>query len=197
MNIFSSKLYKALRTIVSVHLWAIGWFILVVLLVSLGYAFLSPWGKEIANEYSKVVEFLGAFATPLIAIIALYIAFRQHKNDEQRLLFDAYDKRHSVYAKVTQFLKNIFTEGQVEFTHFSVLAEAISESHFLFESDIHSYLDELWNKAHKLRRLERALTRGKGDLSANQMEQETLWSYFDEQAKIGARRRFKRYLALR
>lgn len=182
---------------VSVRLWTIGWIILVVFLVSLGYVFLSPWGKEMANEYSKVGEFLGAFATPLIAAIALYIAFRQHRNDEQKLLFDAYDKRHLVYAKVTQFLKNIFTEGQVEFIHFSVLAEAISESHFLFKDDIHNYLDDLWNNAHKLRRLERALTRGKGDLSENQLEQETLWSYFEEQAKSGARRRFKRYLALR
>ena len=84
---------------VSVRLWTIGWIILVVFLVSLGYVFLSPWGKEMANEYSKVGEFLGAFATPLIAAIALYIAFRQHRNDEQKLLFDAYDKRHLVYAK--------------------------------------------------------------------------------------------------
>jgi hypothetical protein len=197
MNSSSSKLYKVLGTIVSVPLWAIGWFILVVLLASLGYAFFSPWGVEVSKEYKVIGEFLGAFATPLIAAIALNIAVRQHRNDKQRLLFDAYDKRHLVYAKVTQFLKNILTDGHVGFTHFSVLAEAISESHFLFEGDIHSYLDDLWNKAHKQRQLERALTRGKGDLSENQKEQESLWTYFEEQAKIGARRRFKRYLALR
>lgn len=190
------RLLLFLTTMAIVNLWAIVWFILVILLLALGIAFFSPFGISVATKYKPVGEFIGAFATPVIAIAVGYIAWRQHINDSRRLRLEAYDKLHPVYLKIIDFLNGINNAVQIEHSDFRSLADAMRDCEFLFDRRITLYLDELWKKTRKLHILGKRIRTGKGDITAMEREQEELWTYVQEQIMTGAKKHFRRYLAL-
>ena len=51
---------------------------------------------------NQVVKYLSGLLTPIIAIIAAYIAYRQYKNDNERLKRDLYEKRYAIFSNLME-----------------------------------------------------------------------------------------------
>jgi len=60
-----------------------------------------------------LVETPSALLTPLIALIAIYIAFQQHGINKLRLRHELYERRIAVYEAVQKHLSKISGAGQI------------------------------------------------------------------------------------
>ena len=58
-------------------------------------------------DWTAVTSFSKEMLTPLIAAIALYIAWQQKKINKQKLDLDKYDRRQKVYDEVTHFIRTV------------------------------------------------------------------------------------------
>ena len=61
----------------------------------------------------EIVKIFSAILVPLVALFALYIAWQQHKTNEEKLKLDLFDKRFKVYDATRKYLSKISAEGTV------------------------------------------------------------------------------------
>lgn len=64
-----------------------------------------PW------QAAGLTDVLSALLTPLIAAIAVYIAYRQFRVERLRLQHELYERRLKVYRAVQSFLSDIMRES--------------------------------------------------------------------------------------
>lgn len=81
------------------------------------------------------------------------ILARQVRLEETKLKADLFEKRLATYEATTSFLYHIgdlgdTVEGDARIANF---ATKFRESHFLFGSEVHAALMEIWDKANKIR----------------------------------------------
>lgn len=108
------------------------------------------------TEYINYTSF-SDFLTPLIAIIAAYIAYQQYRINKQRFLFETYEKRLKVYNAVQDFLINIRMHGKTTNDNLFQFNRDTSEVIFLFDKTIKNKIDELFNKAIEMIELDEML----------------------------------------
>jgi hypothetical protein len=87
--------------------------------------------------------------TPLIAIIAAYIAWQQWKTNRQTFRFKRYDRYLEVYRATQDFLKaalNGHTSGEERLRY----ENATFDSDFLFDEDLAPYLEEIYDRVRGL-----------------------------------------------
>lgn len=98
----------------------------------------------------QLAEISTALLTPVIAIVATYIAWQQWKTNQQKLILDRYDRRLKVYEEVRQILSVILRDGKASFDDLMKFRRAVSEADFLFGSEIPAYIDEIYQRGVKL-----------------------------------------------
>jgi len=101
-----------------------------------------------------IVETLSGFLTPLIALIAVGIAYQQYKLNQFRLRHEVYERRLRVYKAVQSFLSQILRDGDVDYPRTSQFYADASEAAFLFDKSVQQYIDELYGKAIALHSLQ-------------------------------------------
>ena len=62
----------------------------------------------------QIFEILSAFLTPLIALLALWIAYQQFRVQKYRTRFDLFERRMKIYESVRETLVIVFRDGSVE-----------------------------------------------------------------------------------
>ncbi|MEX1107435.1 MAG: hypothetical protein WEC00_00860 [Dongiaceae bacterium] len=62
-------------------------------------------------EHTSLVDWLAALLTPVIGVIAIYVAWQQWKLNKRRLKLDLFDKRCEVYKAVKELHSNIIVHG--------------------------------------------------------------------------------------
>ena len=100
----------------------------------------------------QVIESLTALLTPVIAVIAVYIAYQQWQTNQQRLKIDLYDRRLSVYKAVTKYLNAVLRTLHPTLEDLSEFHRSTAEADFLFGPDIRKYLDDLYKHGVQLQR---------------------------------------------
>jgi hypothetical protein len=103
------------------------------------------------------MDTLAAALTPTIALLGIYIAWRQHKTQRERLRLDLYDRRFRVYRALMDFLGIVLGGASVSVDAHRTFRLAIAEAAFLFEADILQYLDEVSKRALRFRELNERL----------------------------------------
>lgn len=106
---------------------------------------------KIVNISCGWVSFLSALLTPLIAVIATYIAWQQWQGNKLKLRMERYERRLHVYQEVVKMLKNCANGDIKEFAVILDFGAATAEADFLFGPEIRQYLDEISTRAAKLR----------------------------------------------
>ena len=96
--------------------------------------------------------FSGAHAalTPIIAVIATYIAWQQWKGSELRLKLDRYETRLKVYQEVQGYLAVVFQKSNVTVNDIRQLRVGTAEARFQFGDEIANYVDDLVKRGVKL-----------------------------------------------
>lgn len=98
-------------------------------------------------EYiDKIMAWFAGLLTPLVAVIALWIARRQGKNDELKTRHELHEKRRAVYAALTDLLAHILAEADVDIPQLRTFALKTSDAYFLFGKGIADYLHEIYRK---------------------------------------------------
>jgi hypothetical protein len=98
----------------------------------------------------QFAEISKALLTPVIAIVATYIAWQQWKTNQQKLILDRYDRRLKVYEDVRQILSLVCQDGKASNDDLLKFHRAVSEADFLFGSEIPAYIDEIYQRGVKL-----------------------------------------------
>lgn len=99
---------------------------------------------------TEIAEFSKALLTPVIAIVATYIAWQQWKTNQLKLHFDRYDRRLKVYEEVRQILSIIFRDANASYDDLLKFKRAVSEADFLFGPEIPAYIEEIYQRGVKL-----------------------------------------------
>ncbi len=97
----------------------------------------------------QFAEISKTLLTPIIAVVATYIAYQQWKTNKQKLGLDLYDRRLKVYEEVRQIL-SIIRAGKASYEELSRFYRAVSEADFLFKSEITDYINEIYERGVNL-----------------------------------------------
>jgi hypothetical protein len=88
-------------------------------------------------------EWFTALATPLIALIGVYIAYQQHKLQRYLLKKDLFEKRWVVYLAVVKLLEAALKNRQPEIESVDQFNLETLSAPFLFDAEVVKYLEEL------------------------------------------------------
>jgi hypothetical protein len=109
------------------------------------------------TTFLTAVQILGGLLTPVIAILAVYIAWQQHKTGRAKLKLDLFDRRYQVYRGLMDLFSAVVREGTVSNEVLGNFYRETDQKRFLFGDDICEYLKEVREKAVKLRQAHRVL----------------------------------------
>ena len=99
-----------------------------------------------------VLDLLTASLTPLIALIALYIAYQQWQTNRRRLEINFYDRRLKIYQAVAKYISTVLTGLHPTLEVLFEFRQSTAEADFLFGPDIRDYLDDLFKHGVELRK---------------------------------------------
>ena len=82
--------------------------------------------------------------TPVIGVIALYIAWQQWKTNERKAVLDRYERRLRIYQRVVEMLRFVCSKFNPEIHDLIQFSADTAEADFLFGSEIPKYIDEIY-----------------------------------------------------
>ena len=93
-----------------------------------------------------LVEILNALLTPLIAVLAAYIAWQQYRVNHHSLRNQLYERRYAVFKAFMSYLADIVSEGKTDYQRTGQFYAEASEAEFLFSESISKKMEELYLK---------------------------------------------------
>ena len=128
----------------------------------------------------EILNIFSSLLTPIIAILAVYIAYQQYLNGKNKLKLELYKKRYLIFKYTKKILMQI---NQNSIT--AQLGEFIIKSNerkFLFKDDIKDYFAELVKNALDLKHLTEDL-----DIDANKFNNNLTIKTFEHSEKVNKR----------
>lgn len=86
------------------------------------------------------VPLLTSLMTPLIAGIAIYVAWQQWRTNRQKLKLDLFDKRFAIFQSTRTFLSTVLRDGRVNREDLEKFRMGILDSVFLLDQGTSDYL---------------------------------------------------------
>ena len=102
--------------------------------------------------FEQIIEILKGLLTPLIAIVATYIAWQQWQTNRKKLELDLYERRLRIYEEVQKILRVIARDRKASFRDLLDFQASVSEMDFLFGREIREYIDEIYTHGCNLGR---------------------------------------------
>lgn len=90
---------------------------------------------------------LSGLLTPLIALLAVYIAWQQHKTNRDHFRLALLERRLKVFGGVQELIATVLRQARIRPEDLSKFLWETRESDFLFGPEIGKYLHELYAKA--------------------------------------------------
>lgn len=145
----------------------------------------------------KYVEILQASLTPLIAVIAVLVAWLQYKNTRYKTKLDLYEKRYRVYQAIKEVRDVAISETSVKREEMLELISKTKEVEFLFGKEVNEYIKTLHLNLIKLNmsttKLDRAIERSE-DVKNYSEENAKLLHWLTDQPPV-INKLFKKYLS--
>ncbi len=137
------------------------------------------------------VQIFQGLLTPLIALLALYIAWQQYQVNHSSLKNQLYERRFKVFRVFMSYLADIMREGKTSYHRVLQFYAEASEVEFLFNDGIQNKLEELYEKGRKLARIQEKLYPSDGTQGLPQgdernriaEEKDDLLEWFESQIK--------------
>ena len=125
----------------------------------------------------EIVDVCSALLTPLIAVIATYIAYQQYHVSELTLKKELYERRIKIYGVFESYFNEIMQGGgQIQPHRVAQFYSEAIESEFLFNSQVVNKVNELCEKGIKLSHLYNRLCPFNGSQGVVQPEERSLIS---------------------
>ena len=94
----------------------------------------------------ELIDASKALLTPLIALIALFIAYQQFKMNKLKVKIDVFARRLELYEATRSLLAQIVREGKIDFENALQYARDTSGARFLVGKDVTEYLKEIHSR---------------------------------------------------
>lgn len=148
----------------------------------------------------QYVDFAAGLLTPVIAVLATYIAWQQWQTNRLRVKHDLYERRLVIYSALIQFLSVIGRNAQASNAEAAIFLQNTRESCFLFGTDIPDYLNTVYLNWVELCKQETMLEGSHrlpvGEARSKMVdENDELLKWFNDQFDIG-REKFAPYMTL-
>ena len=98
----------------------------------------------------QVIEISKGLLTPVIAIVATYIAYQQWQTNRKKLNLERYDRRLRVYEEVRKILSIILRDANASTEDLLKFRTSVSEADFLFGPEISEYIDQYYKRGLSL-----------------------------------------------
>ena len=141
-------------------------------------------------DWEKVVRVFSALLTPVIALLATYIAWQQHRTNRNQFRLALLEKRLKVFNGAGELISTVMRKAKIDTDGLSKFLWETREGEFLFGPDITAYLSELYGKAADVHVFEDAPDQE----SKNQRKQALLW--FSGQGDE-LKKKFGKYMAFK
>lgn len=102
---------------------------------------------ETSNSW---IDISSGLLTPLIALLAAFIAWQQYKINKLRLRHETYERRVKIYKNVQKFLSEISANGHTKFDRCHEFYSEASEAAFLFDNEVMEFIDHLYDRGIEL-----------------------------------------------
>jgi hypothetical protein len=112
--------------------------------------------ENVVKGLAAVVSVFSALLTPMIAAIAVYIAFQQYVTNRRQLRLALFERRLKVFESASELIATVLSRGKVGNNDLFKFLQETRENEFLFGADIAAYLHELYGKASDVYALEGA-----------------------------------------
>src|SRR5882724_1382958 len=155
------------------------------------------------SDFQAFMQVLQALLTPVIAVVAVWIAYQQsktardqHKVAQDKLKLDLFDRRYKVYQGVMDFISVANTDARPSREAFAAFYNAIGPAKFLFDDGVFAYLELVRKKAAELRQAGAVIAKATADkgkslpqqqLSEASAKERELVGWFYEQPEIAGR----------
>lgn len=106
--------------------------------------------KSLPETSHSVIDISSAILTPIIAVIAAYIAYQQYQINKQRLRHETYENKMKIFKSVQKFLSEITANGHANFNRCHVFYSEASEAVFLFDPPVMEFIENLYGQAIEL-----------------------------------------------
>lgn len=100
------------------------------------------------------IQIFSALLTPIVAIVAVFIAFMQWRTAQHKLKHELFDRRFSIYEAVRNFISSIVGSGKTRDEDIFIFLSATREAKWLLGLYPAKYLDELYSKTIDLQVLQ-------------------------------------------
>ena len=143
----------------------------------------------------QVIPAFSAALTPLIAIIALYIAFQQYRTNRDKLRLDLYDRRFALFSAFADLCRSVASSARPGSVELDAFLQFRHKTQFLFDPTVAAFLEKTRLNALRVQYLQKLLD---GDLPVGEdrtrasEELSGLMSWFGAQHD-DARVHFERY----
>jgi hypothetical protein len=151
-----------------------------------------------------MVDVLSALLTPMIAVVAVWIAYQQLKTNKTRLNLEQYDRRLAIYKALDAFYAEVGVHGTAKYPMVFKMRADTAEAAFLFPPYIEKHMTQVFEKAMRLASLHELMYPSGGEpglpvgeerqKAAEEEGQIVLWLL--QEAKPESKRRFGKYLRL-
>lgn len=99
----------------------------------------------------SIMQFLASLGQIVFGGSALWIAILQWKLSKNKSKFEVYEKRYEAYKELKRFLGTVLQNAKVETQDLMSFRWKFEEHFFLFGSDIHEYVQMIYDKSLEFR----------------------------------------------
>jgi hypothetical protein len=108
-------------------------------------------------DIKDIVQILSAALAPITAIVAISLAWRQHRLESVKFRHQLYERRLAIFNSTMQLLAIVMRDADVQMADLLKFLQETNQSYFLLGKDIADYLDEIYKKGVELRGQEKRL----------------------------------------
>ncbi len=101
-------------------------------------------------NWAEVGRVLSALLTPIIAVIALYIAWQQFTINRRQHRLALFDKRLAVFNSTMKMIASVIQDANATLTDCFGLIRDTREHEFLFGPEIGAFINDLYRKGVEL-----------------------------------------------
>src|SRR5436190_14177129 len=97
-------------------------------------------------EIKEIIQILSASLAPVTAIVALGIAYKQHRLESVKFRHQLYERRLAIFTSTMNLLSVIMRDANVSMADLFKFLQETNQSYFLLGKEITDYLTEIYKK---------------------------------------------------
>jgi hypothetical protein len=139
---------------------------------------------SIPNNSISWIELFSSLLTPVIAFLAVYIAYQQYSVNRRRFLFEVYERRLAVYKSIQAFFDEFVKEGNITDESCREFAFITADVVFIFDKIVQNKIEEIHKNSIDLAGLDYELhPRGGSSKLLSDQERDEIAKKITEQSK--------------